>query len=848
MNAFSLLNGMSVWDTLGTLVDVIPKVIYLLFACIASAVDAMQMLVRRLCGLDVYYVNGSSVELQDPLTEFINGILGIGNSSGTMQALNTTFWSLAIFALILLALTSIVAIIKSHYNEDSGKTNPTKIIYNAIKSAITFVIVPVVVVIGFQLSSLLLRTLDNITAGATSEESLSGIYGSNAMAEFVPSGTRNGENIYTSYEMFGIGAPATNSPIFGQIFRSAAYNCNRVRTGKYSVSQIKESVLSMNVLGEGPGFESAEDQSEYLAYQIDYAFINNLQFKTGVKYYDLKEQACDYGMYVKLLDLANVTTINHFSKYNTSLIWIYYDLWNFNFIIAFAGALSCFGIMISIIIGLMMRLIKSAAMFLIYPPLLGLAPMDEFKAFKSWSNEFIKQILSAFGAIVGINLLFLILPFVQSISFFNNYFLDSIVNIVFLATGLIMAKDFISLVSGFVGGGDVFSTGEGAKSNVAKTIGSGTKLAVGAGAVAAGTLGLGGAVAVKGYFRHRAKKRLKDLNNEYSENQNKIEQTNNEMKNNQQKLDNAKDDARERAQNDWIARNKEDINSRVAADVDLQMLQMEAFDNAKRKGKSDDEANNIAYSAVEEEIAKKDKKWARRKQSYIDSEVDRDDSVQFYSSEIDQNKERISKLNEMQKELSEKIQTKASRNYLHEDGSGTAKGAALMLWNTARMVTGPLKLFAKDVSASLNVDKLSGQIKQLSLAARGKDAQGNDAVKRRVYEPYGGYKARQEKRKELEKEARALGKAGNEIADYVKKGMKEAFSKGSIQLGKTIGEALYKAFPGANIASAQTKFTGDKLQQEQLKATQKQTAASEETSKKIDKLISTMESFVKARE
>ena len=835
-----MLGDISFWDKIGTIVDVIPKVIYLLFACIASAVDAMQMLVRRLCGLDVYYVNGSSVELQDPLTEFINGILGIGNSSGTMQALNTTFWSLAIFALILLALTSIVAIIKAHYNEDSGKTNPTKIIYNAIKSAITFVIVPVVVVIGFQLSSLLLRTLDNITAGTTSEESISGIYGSSVASEFVPSGTRDGNNIYTSYEMFGIGAPATNSPIFGQLFRSAAYQCNRVRKGDYSIANVTGSSLGMDIFGQGSSYNSAEDKAEYLAYQIDYAFINNLQLSESRSYSQLEDSAEDAGVWVHFLSFSWGDKISYFSKYNTSLVWLYYDLWNFNFIIAFAGALSCFGIMISIIIGLMMRLIKSAAMFLIYPPLLGLAPMDEFKAFKSWSNEFIKQILSAFGAIVGINLLFLILPFVQSISFFNNYFLDSIVNIVFLATGLIMAKDFISLVSGFVGGGDVFSTGEGAKSNVAKTIGSGTKLAVGAGAVAAGTLGLGGAVAVKGYLRHRAKKRLKNYNQEYSGNETQLQNANADLEINQNKLE----QAQKSAEQTWQDSKKTEMDAAKASDLTLRNVFNNTRRKARRDGMSAADADRLAYSAVDREMEKKDVSWKRNKQSSIES----DSSVQWYSSEVENNKERISKLNEMQEELSKKIQTKASRNYLHEDGSGTAKGAALMLWNTARMVTGPLKLFAKDVSASLNVDKLSGQIKQLALAAIGKDAQGNDAVKRRVYEPYGGYKARQEKRKELEKEARALGKAGNDIADYVKKGMKEAFSKGSIQLGKTIGEALYKAFPGANIASAQTKFTGDKLQQEQLKATQKQTAASEETSKKIDKLISTMESFVKARE
>ena len=835
-----MLGDISFWDKIGTIVDVIPKVIYLLFACIASAVDAMQLLVRRLCGLDIYFVDGSSVELQDPLTEFINGILGIGNSSGTMQALNTTFWSLAIFALILLALTSIVAIIKAHYNEDSGKTNPTKIIYNAIKSAITFVIVPVVVVIGFQLSSLLLRTLDNITAGTTSEESISGIYGSSVASEFVPSGTRDGNNIYTSYEMFGIGAPATNSPIFGQLFRSAAYQCNRVRKGDYSIANVTGSSLGMDIFGQGSSYNSAEDKAEYLAYQIDYAFINNLQLSESRSYSQLEDSAEDAGVWVHFLSFSWGDKISYFSKYNTSLVWLYYDLWNFNFIIAFAGALSCFGIMISIIIGLMMRLIKSAAMFLIYPPLLGLAPMDEFKAFKSWSNEFIKQILSAFGAIVGINLLFLILPFVQSISFFNNYFLDSIVNIVFLAAGLIMAKDFISLVSGFVGGGDVFSTGEGAKSNVAKTIGSGTKLAVGAGAVAAGTLGLAGAVAVKGVLRQRAKKRLKNYNQEYSGNETQLQNANADLETNQNKLE----QAQKSAEQTWQDSKKTEMDAAKASDLTLRNVFNKTRRKARRDGMSAADADRLAYSAVDREMEKKDASWKRNKQSSIES----DSSVQWYTSEVENNKERISKLNEMQEELSEKIQTKASRNYLHEDGSGTAKGAALMLWNTARMVTGPLKLFAKDVSASLNVDKLSGQIKQLSMSAIGKDAQGNDAVKRRVYEPYGGYKARQEKRKELEKEARALGKAGNEIADYVKKGMKEAFSKGSIQLGKTIGEALYKAFPGANIASAQTKFTGDKLQQEQLKATQKQTKASEETSKKIDKLISTMESFVKARE
>ena len=132
----------------------------------------MQSLVRKLAGLDTYFRadTGAAVTGTDPLSEFVYGILGFGENSSIYEALNTVFWSLAIFGLIVLVLTTMVAIIKSHYSEDSTQTNPWKYIYTAIKSLLTFVILPVIVVIGLQLSSFVLRTLDNITAGAGNED------------------------------------------------------------------------------------------------------------------------------------------------------------------------------------------------------------------------------------------------------------------------------------------------------------------------------------------------------------------------------------------------------------------------------------------------------------------------------------------------------------------------------------------------------------------------------------------------------------------------------------------------------------------------------------------------------
>ena len=834
MNSFSLLNDISFWDKVGTIFDVIPKVIYLLFACIASAADAMQLLVRRMCGLDLYYVNGQTVEMQDPLTEFITGILGIGDSAGTMQALNTTFVSLSIFALILLALTSIIALIKSHYNEDTGKTNPVKIIYNAFKSIVTFAIVPIVVILGLQLSGVLLRTLDNITVASSTDESLVGIYGSNALTTFKPSGERDGVKYYSSYELFGFGELSTGTTISGQLFRAAAYECNRVRNGNYSVDYVKgNSTLNFGIFGQGPSYDSAESKQEYLAYQIDYAFINNLQLNSSVRYEDLKDAANDAGVWVQMLDFARLTNINYFSKYNTSLIWIYYNLWNFNFIVGFAGALSVFGIMVSIIIGLMMRLIKSAAMFLIYPPLLGLSPMDDFGAFKKWSSEFIKQILSAFGAIIGINLLFLILPFVQSISFFEFDLLNSIVNLVFLVTGLIMVKDFISMVAGFVGGGDVFSTGESNKANVAGAIKKGAMATVAAGAVPTAMIAAAPVLAtrfgVMGVASRRNKKKVTDLESRQFD-----------LNKEKRILDSKQSDYDKEvglAEARWQFNNRAGMDTARASDSSLDNLWTKTRADAIAAGKTASVAEKEAYAAVDKELEKSDATWAAAKKSNISG----DRAVQTAGSALRSQQEKVTDQQKEFDKIEGKLERSTKRNYLKQDGSMSAKGVGQMLWNTSTLLTGPLKIFASQVTAGLNLDKLAKSMQELTYTALGKDASGNDVVKKKEFSSEGTWKARLEKRKELETKAASLGLTNDDAAKYVKKGMKEAFNETT--LAKDIAEAIGRTFeqfylPGANRSSAGVKATGDKLGQKQLET-------QEGTNKKLDTLIETMDSFIK---
>ncbi|MBQ8444441.1 MAG: hypothetical protein IJX25_03725, partial [Clostridia bacterium] len=471
-----LLLGMSFFDKIGTFFDIIPKIIYFLSAVFLSAIDVLQCLVRKLAGLDVYYVKQAgttdleAVAKNDPLSEFVYGILGMGDSAALYKGLNTVFWSLTVFAIICLAVTTMIAIIKSHYNEDVGATSPWKYIYTAIKAVFTFAIVPFAVIIGMELASWTLQTLDSITAGSATEEAIVSTYGNQAAKAF-EAGTLDGDDTkyYSRYDFFGAGMITSSTPFSGMLFKACSYDASRAR----AASEFADVVCELETTDGNKIFGQTGDTSAtVIADQIDYAFMNNLRFSddgysvtavqthlvgAGVKYWEATDFINGLGRYTK-----------GFSKWNVGFVWMFYNLWSYNFIVAFGGGVTIMGIMLSVIIGLMSRLMKGAVLFLIYPALLGIAPLDNFKAFKSWTSQFIQQVMMAFGAIIGMNLTLLVLPYVQNIRFFNIAVVDNIVNIVLVMTALMMMKDIISMISAFAGGADANNVGSGLKGEVGK--------------------------------------------------------------------------------------------------------------------------------------------------------------------------------------------------------------------------------------------------------------------------------------------------------------------------------------------------------------------------------------------
>lgn len=508
-------------DFFKAMFNLIPKIIYLLYASCACVLDVLQLFFRKLAGLDVYYIDGVAYS-GDLLTNFIGSIFGINfnNTQPSYPALTTVFYSMIIFGVIICFVSVFISIIKAHYSYD-GKSTPIQFVRAGGKALLNMVAVPLITILGLFVSQALLTALDSITSVSSSTvEEMFG--GKAAMKNYFEDVTTSkgatglastggeAESTFLYYDIFGFGGAiaygpdteltwldkdikklvyigAKNQTFSGSLFITAAYNANRVRLGQYNT----ENCTGMeDIFANAKNTKNGEDENDKLARMIDAAFANNLHLKNvkGLQNkYDSKKYFTNY----------YVSAVKDFSKFNVGAVWFFYDLWNFNFLVGFAGVVVCVSIFINIVFGMMARLITCLVLFLIAPPLFGLAPLDGGKAAKGWRENFMKQALMAYGAVVGMNLVMMILPYLNDIDFFNIPVADYLARTLLIITGLITIKSVIAVVSGLVGGEDANKSGEGVAKEVGSTVVKAGKAAVTAGK-AGGLLAQGAAHGVAG--------------------------------------------------------------------------------------------------------------------------------------------------------------------------------------------------------------------------------------------------------------------------------------------------------------------------------------------------------------
>lgn len=367
--------------------------------------DCIQMIFRRIAGLDVYYYAGEE-QTGDPVLDFIMDptVLGV-------------FFSVLIVAIILLFVTTFVAIVRSEITERGA--NPKGPIFGrALRSILYFVMVPVVSILGIFMANVFLKTLDMAT-NPTEKDSLSAM-----------------------------------------VFQAAAYDGNRARNNADLAAAFAADF----------GLSSSMSQAD-IANAIDDAFGAGAERETN---FPSNPYDQDY-MFTLTLTLST-SAMYLFKTYNYCcfpMVYYYYDLlFGYDYLIGFIGGFIACSILLSTCLGCIQRIFELTILFVISPPIIAMMPVDNGSKYNSWRGEFIKRVMALYGPIIGLNLAFMILTIIGNYSMFPDtatYALfNRLVKMFFMIVCLISVKEFSGMISGLIGSSDALAQGEGKKEATTK--------------------------------------------------------------------------------------------------------------------------------------------------------------------------------------------------------------------------------------------------------------------------------------------------------------------------------------------------------------------------------------------
>lgn len=466
----AILEKIASW--VGALFSIIPKTLYLLITFAMQIVDIIQLLFQKLAGLDAYYVaeNGTATqESGDFLIFFLRKVLFEKNSP-----LNTVFWSIVILGLFLLVFATIVAVIRTQYNYDEKPVSPTKVIGQAIKSLLSFAIVPIVAFFGVYLGNIFLQAINS----ATTAQGDTMKFDESAKIKLEPYTLSDGKKTYSGINLFGQDIGMRNDTFSGMVFRASSYRANRIRNNadfRALCDGSKETMAGSVYSGVTFGmFEVTANDYETAATKLDNAFVYNYRLDqfAYVNWKASTETALTMSVGVLFNDFTAVlyaSPYKTFSRYNVAWVWFYYDLWQFDYVMAIISIVALAIIYLNITSAMMKRAIELTMLMIVSPAVVAVTPLDGGGMQKRWRENFIKKTLSAYGAVVGVNLLFIILPIIRNVNFFNIPIVDTIVQLLFTIVGLTCIKDFMKMMSELVGGEDAQSIGADVNKKIADT-------------------------------------------------------------------------------------------------------------------------------------------------------------------------------------------------------------------------------------------------------------------------------------------------------------------------------------------------------------------------------------------
>ena len=196
--------------------------------------------------------------------------------------------------------------------------------------------------------------------------------------------------------------------------------------------------------------------------------------------------------------------------YNSDAVSEDFNATRINYILIYFSSIAVIKCLLQASFGLVSRLYKGVALFVIMPGVIGISPMDDGNAYKGWKKELSKQIIGAYGVVIAVNLYLELMGIFSNISvsyvptnapnaagsvsfagltnavfsslLTDNGFATAILQIIFIVCGALMLDKFSATISSLIGADNIASVGKGLFGDTSKATSGAVKTGVKTGA------------------------------------------------------------------------------------------------------------------------------------------------------------------------------------------------------------------------------------------------------------------------------------------------------------------------------------------------------------------------------
>ena len=411
-------------------------------------IDFVEVLFRALAGLESTAGNSSiTFSLNNKSGDLLLQML-------TSQDVINVFLATAVVGVFLLIITTIFQMIKVEYTTEGANNSKSGIIGKSLKSLCNMIIIPLLVIFGVVIGNQVLDLIDTATGGNDGSK-ISGTLWVTAASTAMLKET---DSFVKAAEDMGIISGAKDYQLDnagGLLGFGISLALDR---GFYSLLNGGKEAPPLVALGDNP----------------DRAGIEN--------------------GFMSVRDRTH-NSVASYKYYNVTDVIKYYDPFNVNYLVLIFGACIIIKCLYYVCFGLVDRLYRCTALFIVMPMVVGMSPVKD--SLGSWRQSFISRALSAYGSVISLNLFFIIVKIMLNINIefgsdyndwiFPTSFMEGLIKSIMVIVGCLMIEKLAGDMGNYFGGGNAMAEGKG----LAKEATAGlAKAATVAGGIAMGGVGI----------------------------------------------------------------------------------------------------------------------------------------------------------------------------------------------------------------------------------------------------------------------------------------------------------------------------------------------------------------------